>query len=99
MIINYLNLWSSEAHFAKKCEWRGTLTTYDTLVPFLAMVKVLFSILSLTWSWSCPDPGPCPYPGPALVLVLVMTWSCPCPGPGHGSVPGSGPVLSIASKK
>ena len=31
MIINYFNLRSSKAHFAKKCGWRGTLTTYDTL--------------------------------------------------------------------
>ena len=36
MIINNFNLRTSEAHFAKKYGWRGTLTSSDTLAAAAA---------------------------------------------------------------
>ena len=40
MIINNFNLRTSEAHFAEKYGWRGTLTSYDTLVEGIKIINL-----------------------------------------------------------
>ena len=35
-----LNLRTSEAHFAEKYVWRGTLTSYDTLVEGIKIINL-----------------------------------------------------------